>query len=109
MASDLITNTTDSTFDADVVNSGIPVLVDFWATWCGPCRAIAPVLEQMAGDYEGKLSICKEDVDHNQGIAGQYGVRNIPTLLLFKDGQVVGQRVGALNRKALDEFVATAV
>ena len=63
----------------------------------------------MAGDYEGKLSTCKVDVDHNQGIAGQYGVRNIPTLLLFKDGQVVGQRVGALNRKALDEFVATAV
>ena len=109
MASDLITNSTDATFDTDVVKSNLPVLVDFWATWCGPCRAIAPVLEQMAGDYEGRLSICKVDVDHNQSIAGQFGVRNIPTLLLFKDGQVVGQRVGALNRKALEEFVATAM
>jgi thioredoxin 1 len=109
MASDLITNTTDANFDSDVVNSDVPVLVDFWATWCGPCRAIAPVLEQMAGDYEGRLSVCKVDVDHNQAIAGQFGVRNIPTLLLFKGGEVVGQRVGALNRKALDEFVATAM
>ena len=99
----------DANFQAEVLECSTPVLVDVWATWCGPCRAIAPVLEQMAGDYEVKLSICKVDVDHNQGIAGQYGVRNIPTLLLFKDGQVVGQRVGALNRKALDEFVATAV
>ena len=73
------------------------------------CKAIAPVLDQMAGDYEGRLSICKVDVDHNQAIAGQFGVRNIPTLLLFKGGEVVGQRVGALNRKALDEFVSTAL
>ena len=109
MPSDLITNTTDSNFDTDVVNSDVPVLVDFWAVWCGPCKAIAPVLDQMAGDYEGRLSICKVDVDSNQSVAGRFGVRNIPTLLLFKGGQVVGQRVGALNRKALDEFVATAL
>jgi thioredoxin 1 len=109
MGSELITNTTDANFTGDVLNSDVPVLVDFWATWCGPCKAIAPVLDKMAGDYEGKLSICKVDVDHNQAIAGQFGVRNIPTLLLFKGGEVVGQRVGALNRKALDEFVSTAL
>ncbi len=109
MASDLITHTTDTNFDSDVVNNSLPVLVDFWATWCGPCRAIAPVLDQMAGEYANRLSICKVDVDKNQAIAQRFGVRNIPTLLLFKNGQVVGQRVGALNRKALDEFVATAL
>ena len=109
MASALITNTTDANFETDVVNSDVPVLVDFWAVWCGPCKAIAPVLEQMAGDYEGRLKIAKVDVDTNQAVAGSFNVRNIPTLLLFKDGQVVGQRVGALNRKALDEFVSTAL
>ena len=109
MASALITNTTDANFETDVVNSDLPVLVDFWAVWCGPCKAIAAVLEQMAGDYEGRLKIAKVDVDTNQAVAGSFNVRNIPTLLLFKDGQVVGQRVGALNRKALDEFVATAL
>lgn len=109
MASDLITNTTDANFENDVISSDVPVLVDFWATWCGPCRAIAPVLEKMAGDYQGQLAICKVDVDHNQAIAGRFGVRNIPTLLLFKDGEVVGQRVGALNRKAMDEFVSAAL
>ena len=92
MGSDLITNTTDANFSGDVLNSDVPVLVDFWATWCGHCKAIAPVLDKMAGDYEGRLSICKVDVDHNQAIAGQFGVRNIPTLLLFKGGEVVGPR-----------------
>jgi thioredoxin 1 len=105
MASDLITNTTDSSFSSDVIESDVPVLVDFWATWCGPCRAIAPVLEQIASDYDGKVRVCKVDVDHNQGCAQQYGVRNIPTLLLFKGGQVIDQRVGALNKKALEEFI----
>ena len=100
---------TDQNFENDVEQSENPVLIDFWAVWCGPCKAIAPVLDQMAGDYEGRLSICKVDVDSNQAVAGRFNVRNIPTLLLFKDGQVVGQRVGALNRKALDEFVSTAL
>ncbi|MGB0640166.1 MAG: thioredoxin [Myxococcota bacterium] len=109
MASELVIHSTDATFDTDVVNSEIPVLVDFWATWCGPCKAIAPVLDQMANDYENKLSICKVDVDHNQSIAQRFGVRNIPTLLLFKGGQVIDQRVGALNRKDLDAFVSAAL
>ena len=105
MASDLIINSTDGNFEAEVLKSDTPVLVDFWATWCGPCKAIAPVLEQMASDFEGRLRVAKVDVDSNMGLAQRYGVRNIPTLLLFKDGNVVDQRVGALNRKALEDLV----
>ena len=109
MASDLITNTTDASFANDVIQSDVPVLVDFWATWCGPCKAIAPVLEQIASDYDGKVRVVKVDVDHNQSCAQQFGVRNIPTLLLFKGGQVIDQRVGALNKKALEDFINPAI
>lgn len=109
MASDLVITATDSSFENDVINSDTPVLVDFWATWCGPCKAIAPVLELMASEYEGRLRVAKVDVDHNMGIAQKYGVRNIPTLLLFKNGAVIDQRVGALNKKALEEFVSPAI
>ncbi len=106
MASDLITHIDNKNFEAEVLNSEVPVLVDFWATWCGPCRAIAPVLSSAADDYAGRLRIAKVDVDQNREIAARFGVRNIPTLLLFKGGEQVGKHVGALNRKTLDGFVA---
>ncbi len=109
MASEHVTHVTESSFQASVLDSEVPVLVDFWAVWCGPCKAIAPTLDKMAVDYGGRLRVAKVDVDKERGIAMKYAVRNIPTLLLFKGGQVVDQRVGALNRNALDEFVSKAM
>lgn len=108
MASDNVVQVTDSSFDTDVLGASVPVLVDFWAVWCGPCKAIAPLLDQIAEDKAGAVKIAKVDVDKNPGTAMRFGVRNIPTLLLFKDGQVVGQRVGALNKSALESFLASA-
>jgi len=98
-----------SDFDKVVLQSDVPVLVDFWAVWCGPCKAIAPLVDDMAGEYEGRLAVCKVDVDNAPQIAMNYGVRSIPTLLLFKGGQVVGQRVGALSRDKLAAFVEEAL
>ncbi len=95
MASENVHEFTDGNFDAEVLKSDKPTLVDFWATWCAPCRAIAPVVEALATQYKGQVKVGKLDVDHNQGVAGTYGVRSIPTLLLFKGGQVVEQLVGA--------------
>ena len=83
-----ITELTDATFQQEVLDSGVPVLVDFWAPWCGPCRAIAPMLEELAQEYDGKAKICKINVDDHQTSAATYGVRSIPNLLLFKDGQI---------------------
>jgi thioredoxin 1 len=93
MASDKIANVTDASFEADVLKSSQPVLIDFWATWCGPCRAIAPVVEQLAGEYEGKVKVVKVNIDENPKTPTAYDVRSIPTLLMFKDGKVVGQIV----------------
>ena len=94
---------TDSNFQDEVVNSDQPVLVDFWAAWCGPCRMIAPIIEELASDFEGRAKIAKLDVDNNPRTAMAFGVRSIPTLLFFKDGQVVDQLIGASSKRVLAE------
>ncbi len=95
----------DSNFQAEVLSSDKPVLVDFWAIWCGPCKMIAPIVEELAGEYDGKLKVAKMDVDANPRTAMQYGIRSIPTLLIFKGGQVVEQIVGAVPKRHLTEKV----
>jgi len=97
--------TTDQSFRADVLESDVPVLVDFWAPWCGPCRAVAPALEQLQSELAGQLKIVKVNVDENQEIAGALGVRSIPTLVVFKDGKAVEGAVGALSKPQMLEFV----
>jgi len=92
---------TDATFDQEVLQSSTPVLVDFWAEWCGPCRMIGPIVEEMAGEYDGKAKITKVDVDSNPQISMKFGIRSIPTLLIFKNGQIVDQIVGAVPKSVL--------
>jgi thioredoxin 1 len=92
---------TDSNFDSEVKQPGVPILVDFWAEWCGPCRMVAPILEQLSDEYTGKVRIGKVNVDDHSALAGKYGVQSIPTLLLFKDGKVVEQYIGAAPRDVL--------
>lgn len=109
MASDNVLEFTDDNFDSEVINSDKPVLVDFWATWCAPCKAIAPTIDALADSFNGKVKIGKVNVDDNPGIPGQFGVRGIPTLILFKDGKVVDQLVGAIPKNQLEELINKAL
>jgi len=97
---------TDSNFEAEVLKSDIPVLVDFWAPWCGPCRAIAPVIEELAQEYAGQVKIVKMNVDENPTTPGKYGIRAIPTLILFKGGEVVEQITGAVSKASLKQMIS---
>ena len=108
MGSELTPSVTDASFYKDVLESDVPVVVDFWATWCGPCRAIAPMLQDAAKEYGGQIKILKMDVDKNPQTCSQFAIRNIPTLILFRDGQKQKQHTGALGRAKFDEFVKTA-
>ena len=105
MSSELIKHTSDASFESDVLKSDKPVLVDYWAEWCGPCKMIAPILDDVAKSYAGKLTVAKLDIDANPGVPAKYGIRGIPTLILFKGGEVAAQKVGALSKSQLTAFI----
>jgi thioredoxin 1 len=106
MAEQFVTEVNDADFEKQVLQSDTPVLVDFWAAWCGPCRALAPVVDQVADEYQGKLKVMKMDVDKNSATPGRYGIRGIPALLIFKDGKVAEQIVGFVPKEQIDQTLA---
>ena len=105
MASELIKHITDASFEADVLQAAQPVLVDYWAEWCGPCKMIAPVLDELATAYDGKLTIAKMNVDENRDIPAKFGIRGIPTLMVFKGGELAATKVGAMSKAQLSAFI----
>ena len=105
MASELIKHLSDASFEADVLKAGTPVLVDYWAEWCGPCKMIAPILDEVAGAYQGKLTIAKMNVDENREIPAKFSIRGIPTLMLFKNGELAATKVGAMSKAQLTAFI----
>ena len=105
MASDLIKHVSDASFQADVLDATAPVLVDFWAEWCAPCKMIAPILDEVAGTYQGKIQVAKVNVDDNRDVPAKFGIRGIPTLIMFKDGQIAATKVGALTKAQLTAFI----
>lgn len=105
--SDAIVHTSDASFEEDVLKAETPALVDFWAAWCGPCKMIAPVLDELAEEYAGKIKICKMDVDANKQTPAKFNIRGIPTLMIFKGGKAEGTKVGALSKSQLKEFIDT--
>jgi len=109
MAGEFVTEVNDADFEKQVLQSDTPVLVDFWAAWCGPCRALAPVVDQVADEYQGKLKVMKMDVDKNNATPGRYGIRGIPALLIFKGGKVAEQIVGFVPKEQIDQTLARVI
>lgn len=107
--SENLVHVTDDSFEAEVLKASGPVLVDFWATWCGPCKMIAPVLDELSGEYAGKLKIAKLDVDANPNTAPKYNIKGIPTLIIFKNGEVAGKKVGAMSKSQLAAFIDSTI
>jgi thioredoxin len=109
MSSSQIHHVSDDTFEPEVLKSDVPVLVDYWAEWCGPCKSIAPILDEVAREYDGRLKVAKLNVDENQVVPAKFGIRGIPTLMLFKDGNVEATKVGALSKSQLTAFLDSTI